>query len=138
MTDSAACADLRDYEAAGILDARWLSGAPELALALALSSGRVQLVLVRAWDEQCSLEDQGAVMMPSSAMVLSVDVRETEAACMAASTSAGEVAVMKVAMCTVVRTYDARCSKNHLAFTEDTPPSAVRCGWALPSTQPCA
>lgn len=70
---------------------------------MALSSGRVQLVLVRARDEQCSLEGQGAVSMPSGAMVLSLDVCEEEAACMAASTSAGEVAIMKVAMCAVHR-----------------------------------
>lgn len=71
----------------------------------------MQLVLVRAGDEQCSLEGQGAVKVPSSAMVLSLDVCEKEAACTAASTSAGELVVMKVAMCNVTRDLVARCFK---------------------------
>ena len=96
-------------KAAGIFDARWLAGASEPALALALSSGCIQLVLVRAQDEQCSLKGHGAVNVPSSAMVLSLDVSEKEAACMAASTSAGELAIMKVAMCAVFRELTACC-----------------------------
>lgn len=98
-----------DCDAAGIFDARWLAGASEPALAVALSSGRVQLVLIRARDENFSLEGQGAVNIPSGAMVLSLDVYEKEAACMAASTSAGELATMKVALCAVGGILIKRC-----------------------------
>ena len=92
-----------DCDAAGIFDARWLASATEPALAVALSSGHVQLVLVSARDEHCTLEAQGTVNIPSGAMVLSLDVCEKEAACMAASTSAGELTTMKVALCPVHR-----------------------------------
>ena len=61
------------------------------------------MVLVRAQDEQRSLEGHGAVKVPSCAMVLSLDTCEVGAACMAASTSAGELATVKVAICTVAR-----------------------------------
>ncbi|KAK9834039.1 hypothetical protein WJX81_005023 [Elliptochloris bilobata] len=89
--------ELAILDCAGIFDASWFSAASQQALALALSTGSVQLVLVQTHNEDhCWLESQAAVTVTRTAMVLSLDIRDGDGACMGASTSAGDLAIIEV------------------------------------------
>lgn len=81
--------------AAGIFDIKWLYGTERPALALALSDGTVQPVALAA-GKGAGVDKQAAVTIAANAMVLSLDVREAGRPGMAASTSAGDLAVLEV------------------------------------------
>jgi len=80
----------------GIFDIKWLYEASLPVLALALSDGTVQRVVLNSLCDDVSMDSHAAILVTSSAMVLSLDVSGTGAPCLAASTSAGGLATVQV------------------------------------------
>ncbi len=65
-------------------------------VSLALSDGTVQRVVLNSLCDNVSMDSHAALLVTSSAMVLSLDVSGNGAPCLAASTSAGGLATMQV------------------------------------------